>query len=753
MYDTNNTLRRAIALALAIPCALGAATAVAQEADESDAMEEIVILGRGETRQVQEVSHQQIDLLPAGTSPLKAIEKLPGVNFQSADPFGAYEWSARVTIRGFNQNRIGFTLDGVPLGDMTYGNHNGLHISRAIPSELVDRVVLSQGTGGLDTASSSNLGGTVQFFSAAPADEFGANLQQMFGSDSARRTYARLDTGELGAGTKILFTAVDASSEKWKGAGDQNVRDYNLKVVQPVGGATLTAYYNYSDRMEIDYQDLSIDIVERRGRDWDNFYPNWDAAVAAAAACNASGQNDAIACDDAYWNASGLRKDHLGYVALALPFGENVEWNTNVYLHQNEGQGLWGTPYTPTPGGAPLSVRTTEYDLERQGIVTSVTWKVGSHEINGGLWYESNDFVQARRFYGEPSLTAPSRSYEDFQRNPLLTQWEYAFDTTTRVFHLQDTWAITDSVRINAGFRAVRSENEADTIVGPVKTGTLETDEPFLPQVGINWRLSDDLELFAAGSRNVRTFASSGTSGPFSTTAAGFAAIRDVIEPETATNLEAGVRVRSDKFEGLLAIYHVDFEDRLVGITQGPGIVGNPSVLANVGGVTTKGIEAAFTWRPADGLSWFNSVSFNDSTYDDDYVTTNGAGVQTVVPVGGKKVVDTPELLFKSELGYTRGPLFAHVDVNHVDDRYYTYLNEGGVDAYTVLNAGFGYRFTGLGFIEQLTLQADITNLSDEDYFSTIDSNGFTNADPNGTTQTLLLGAPRQYFLSLKAKF
>ncbi|MBC8025702.1 MAG: TonB-dependent receptor [Steroidobacteraceae bacterium] len=753
MYDTNNKLRRAISLALAIPCAFGAAVAVAQKADESDSMEEIVILGRGETRQVLEVGSQQIDLLPAGTSALKAIEKLPGVNFQSADPFGAYEWSARVTIRGFNQNRIGFTLDGVPLGDMTYGNHNGLHISRAIPSELVDRVVLSQGTGGLDTASSSNLGGTVQFFSAAPADEFGANLQQMFGSDSARRTFARLDTGELGAGTKILFTAVDASSEKWKGAGDQNVRDYNLKLVQPLGGATLTAFYNYSDRMEIDYQDLSIDIVDRRGRDWDNFYPNWDAAVAAAQACNASGQNDAIACDDAYWNASGLRKDHLGYVALALPFGENVEWNANVYMHQNEGQGLWGTPYTPTPGGAPLSIRTTEYDLERQGIVTSVTWKVGAHEINGGIWFESNDFVQARRFYGETSLTAPSRSYEDFQRNPLLTQWEYDFDTTTRVFHLQDTWAISDSLRLNAGFRAVRSENEATTIVGPVKTGTLETDEPFLPQVGINWRVSGDLELFASGSRNVRTFASSGTSGPFSTTAAGFAAIRDVIEPETATNLEAGVRVRSAQFEGLLAVYHVDFEDRLVGITQGPGIVGNPSVLANVGGVTTKGIEAALTWRPADGLSWFNSVSYNDSTYDDDYVTTNGAGVQTIVPVGGKKVVDTPELLFKSEVGYQRGPFFAHVDANHVDDRYYTYLNEGGVDAYTVFNAGFGYRFTGLGFVEQLTLQADVTNLSDEDYFSTIDSNGFSNSDPNGTVQTLLLGAPRQYFLSLKAKF
>ena len=163
------------------------------------AADEVVVLGRGETRQVQTVTAQQIEQLPAGTSPLKAIENMPGVNFQAADPYGTYEWSTRITVRGFNQNRLGFTLDGVPLGDMTYGNHNGLHISRAIPTELVDRVVLSQGTGTLATASASNLGGAIEFFSAAPASEFNIDAAQTFGSDSARRTFVKVDTGELGA--------------------------------------------------------------------------------------------------------------------------------------------------------------------------------------------------------------------------------------------------------------------------------------------------------------------------------------------------------------------------------------------------------------------------------------------------------------------------------------------------------------------------------------------------------------------------
>ncbi|NJR14084.1 MAG: serine hydrolase [Phyllobacteriaceae bacterium] len=75
-----------------------------------------------ETRQVQAMSAEQIDLLPAGTSPLKAIEKLPGVNFQSADPYGTYEWSSRIVVRGFNQSQMGFTLDGVPLGEAQFSS-------------------------------------------------------------------------------------------------------------------------------------------------------------------------------------------------------------------------------------------------------------------------------------------------------------------------------------------------------------------------------------------------------------------------------------------------------------------------------------------------------------------------------------------------------------------------------------------------------------------------------------------------------
>jgi iron complex outermembrane receptor protein len=152
-------------------------------------------------------------------------------------------------------------------------------------------------------------------------------------------------------------------------------------------------------------------------------------------------------------------------------------------------------------------------------------------------------------------------------------------------------------------------------------------------------------------------------------------------------------------------------------------------------------------------VSWFTSLAWNDSEYSDDYTTTNSSGVETVVPVAGKQVTDTPEVLFKSQIAYDNGAFFFRADINHTDERFYTYLNEGSVDAYSLLNLGIGYRFTNFGSVDEIVIQADATNVTDELYYSTIDSNGFVNSDPNGTTQTLLLGAPRQFFLSLKARF
>ncbi len=383
-------------------------------------------------------------------------------------------------------------------------------------------------------------------------------------------------------------------------------------------------------------------------------------------------------------------------------------------------------------------------------MIAALTWNIGSHEINGGIWYEDNDFDQARRFYGEPSRSGPTRSFLEFQQDPFFTQWQYTFNTKTTQLHLQDTWSVTDSLKLNFGFKSVKVENEGEPIIatgGAInQQSSIEAEDSFIPQVGVTWTISDAHEVFASYAENMRAFVSAATAGPFSTTQAGFDAIVGSLEPETSKTYELGWRFRLGSVQGVASVYQVDFEDRLLAISLGSSIVGAPSALANVGSVETKGFEVGVLWEPIEHVTVFGSYSYTDSTYQDDVVTGTGA----VIPTGGKTVVDTPENMLKGEIGYDNGSLFAKVGLDYIDDRYFTYLNDQKVDSRTLVDLSLGYRMRDLGFLRQLTIQANVTNASDEDYISTVGSGGFGNS---GDRQTLLTGAPRQYFITLDGRF
>ncbi|MGE8249031.1 MAG: TonB-dependent receptor plug domain-containing protein, partial [Stenotrophomonas bentonitica] len=119
-----------IAVALAL-CAANAhaadvdATAAANVALSAQTLDTVSVIGQGETRQVQRITAVDKEVLPPGTSGQKILDRLPGVSVQSNDAFGANEESQTISLRGFDKSRLGYTLDGIPLGDNSYGNYNG----------------------------------------------------------------------------------------------------------------------------------------------------------------------------------------------------------------------------------------------------------------------------------------------------------------------------------------------------------------------------------------------------------------------------------------------------------------------------------------------------------------------------------------------------------------------------------------------------------------------------------------------------
>ncbi len=136
-------------------------------------------------------------------------------------------------------------MDGIPLGDQSYGNYNGLSPQRAVISENVGRVVVSTGAGDLATASNSNLGGTVETFSSSPLDKFGIQAAQTFGSYDTSRTFVRIDTGTFGRNgtTSAYISAARQHARAWDFNGKQGGYQANAKFVHDGKIGKLTALF------------------------------------------------------------------------------------------------------------------------------------------------------------------------------------------------------------------------------------------------------------------------------------------------------------------------------------------------------------------------------------------------------------------------------------------------------------------------------------------------------------------------------
>lgn len=731
-----------------------AAHAQQAPANADKGTEELVVFGHSQTRQAHVIKAIDIQQAAPGTSPLTVLNKLPGVNFQAADPFGSYEWSARITLRGFNQIQLGFTLDDIPLGDMFYSNFNGLHISRAIISENIASTVVSEGAGALGTASSSNLGGTLQFYSDDPKDEFGGMLAQGFGSNAARRTFVRLDSGKLDTGTKFFVSFADQNTDKWKGEGEQRQKQVNGKLVQEIGeDSRFSVFANWSDRQEIDYVDMSKQMLDVLGYDWDNYYPNWQAALQAARG-NYSFDKSKIASppDAATYAGSGLREDILTGGTLDAALTDDIRLKVTGYHHADDGRGIIYTPYLPSftvRPITPISTRATSYDIDRNGVLASVTGTFGNHKVTGGLWYESNDFEQGRAFYPD-TIAAPLSPYEA-PTNPFLKQFDYLFHTDTWQFYLQDTVTITDQLTASFGFKSLSVRNESTTVAGPVQDGAIEAANHFLPQFGLTYAVSDDQELFFNFTQNMRAFQASviGLSPFVVLNTEAFQTALHTLKPEESTNYEAGWRYRNAFLEAQATVYHIDFYNRLLAYLPCNINQSCPLKIDNVGSVETNGAEAGVLVHPLANWSILGSVSFNDSNYQSNYFSGTD-----LIRSQGKEVVDSPKWMFKSEIGYDDSNLYGSLAMNYFAKRYYTYTNDNYAGAYAIFNLTMGYRLHDpFARVKELDFRVNVDNLFDRHYIATVGSNGFVPGDPTGTVQTLLPGAPRSAFFNVTAKF
>ncbi|WP_183422247.1 TonB-dependent receptor [Luteibacter sp. Sphag1AF] len=738
-------------------------------------LDAVSVIGSGESRQVQRIRPKDLNVLPPGTSVQKALNILPGVNAQSIDALGLNEQSLTMSLRGFNSTRLGYTLDGLPLGDSAYNNYNGLSISRALISENLGGAALAGGIGALGTASTSDLGGTVEYTTNDPAKVMGARVSQTFGSDNTKRSFARFDSGEYN-GFSMYLSGMRATSDLFtdQSAYNQSTnKQFNGKAVYDFGMGRITAFVDTSRMSQADDFYLSkSELARGLGWDWGGYAPNWTRAVGKAY-CNTATLNAKLCdnsgvdkdADGAFTAGQILRSDDLYYIAGDLFPTDTVTVHAQVYHHEDAGEGHNWTSGTwsnkGTPQALPLAFRNTLYGINRTGAILSASWEVGNHHIEGGVWYENNNNTSSRytsAVTGPRDLSSPTKEQPDVgvfaQRTLVMTRQAY----------LQDTMKfLDDSLVVDVGVKSPHSTANARALPGVAKTpilptsnnqfstGKLSASKAFLPEAGVRYRIAQGQEAFVSYAQNIAMFQGGPKLGPQAVSQATWDS-QGSLQPEKSRSLEAGYRIERDMFQASAAAYKVRFDNRLLQYNPcdsrqavGP-TCGNR--FYNVGGVDSHGVELTFVWTPATYFQWYNSASFNRSTYANDYVQ---AGV--VQHTKGKIQTDTPTKLFASEVSFNYAGWFASLRGKYTGKRYYTYTNDQNFGGYTTFDLGAGFDFGATEWAKDVRLSLNVTNLTGKRYASNLDSSAFLPSDPAGTAYVFHASAPAQVFGTLDIRF
>jgi len=712
------------------------------------------------------------------SSVLGVMDNLPGISINEGDAFGGDDWSTSITMRGFSidgaQQQLGMTIDGIPNGGSNYGG--GAKANRYLDSENMSTVEVSQGTSDISSASLEALGGTFNFVSAMPSFDQETTFAYSKGDNDASRYFIRHDTGQLFNNTYAYMSYSQTSNNRWSGEGSNGGMDRQhteLKFLTELGKLNIIGRLSYDDADEDNYNAVSQEEFSKTP-DWDQLTWNWTGVP----------HFDQMFAEG--W--STLRENTLAYVKFDYQYSADFSFDITPYFHKNKGRGDWIPPYLqivsnanggestgaygftdqsgqplapaadctdnlswPWNSGAALapscydasaipvmSYRHTHYEKNRVGLTANFDLSINNNDISFGLWAENNVRDESRDWH----KVIDARVYHHFDKTPYWTQYSNEYKTDTLKFYLQDTLYFGD-FSLNIGVQKYLVDIEKYDKFTKTVTDKVESDSDTLFSGGIVYAFNNEIELFAGYSEN-------------------FAAIKDTvledgasdlaaIDPETAENIDIGIRYSDDNIEFSATYYTIDFDNRITFISADSGVGGinydgASGVYRNDGGIESNGFELSLNYQLNDNWSIYSSYTNDDSSYVGSKEIGTAAGF-----LPGDKVINSVDDMFVLSTNYNQGNLRIGLSAKYTGKRNetgsYTQSVSGErfeADDYTVvdLNIGYGTSINSSVF-KSFDLAFVVNNLTDKSYVSTGTGNG----------KTFFIGAPRTASLTFTADF
>jgi iron complex outermembrane receptor protein len=797
-----------------VGCLLSATAAMAQSTG-TDAVEQVVVTASSLKNQngaiVQQVVPKSRSTITQdfiarqvpGQTILDSLNLLPGVNFSNNDAYGSA--GGDITIRGFDSQRIALLQDGIPLNDS--GNY-AIYPNQQMDSELISKVDVNLGTTDVDSPTAAAAGGTINYVTRKPTDEFGGVFEAQAGDGNFRRFFGVIDTGKVGPwGTSAWFSYADAINDVFNGPGKIHKKQLNARIYQPIGDngdfVSLIANYNenrnnFINRMSLAQFQAGTGIGYSR------------ATCARPTPVAGTAQIDTNAGTCYKYNINPSNTGNIRGQSL-FHIGENFILTADPYfqytLANGGGRALFKeTPGLPTPSNSLIlgSVNTGGQDLNgdgdvqdtvllyspnttntrRYGITSSLIWKFAEgqslraaytydeahHRQTGEYTTFSNDTTPNDVFggkdgYGKPIKLSDGSILRKRDRVSVATLNQISVEYRGKF--------MDDKVLFNAGLRAPFFKRELHNFCYQADTFTAYCTNQ-TPQAVPN---SDDgngqtlVTLPGQGSTqygrpreftrkydkllpNVgASYSLTDHQSVYATYAETLSAPRtDDLYDKKLTNpkaevshvIDVGYRFQSPTILLSASLWANNFSNR---IERAFNEQDNIAFSVNVGDVKQKGFDAQFGFKPEDYLSFYASFSYQDSELQDNIP---GTALGSLLLTKGKQLYEAPNYQGAVRVDWDiTEALSVGVQAKYVGERWTNLTNTEKVPSYALLDLDARYMLDG--FLDGVGMkntyvQINVKNLADEKYLGDLAVN------PSGTGLGQP-GYPRTASITLHAAF
>lgn len=776
--------RATLAVMLVSAMASAAAQSLESPADSGDddnsevtTLDQVQVVGKATTYSKTAVTKETLDRQFAMGSVNDVLNELPGVIVTEADAFGSSDWGTQISMRGFVTNRddqqIGMTIDGVPNGGSAYGG--GSKANRFIDMLDLETVEVSQGTADIASRSNEALGGTLNYLTGDPLEEQRVRIALGYGDYNARKYYARYDTGLIGGNTRAWVSASHASNDDWVDGSGHTTRDHLAgKFISELGQWDLSGYASYDDADESEYSSVSLEDFARD--------PDHDLLTGTLTGDPQVDQN--------YRSGSrALRTNQFGYLRGKWEDENGLKATLTGYAHHMEGRGDWIPPYLvdvtddgegnaeseyvggstvyggsdigkiyyvdangaaatmidgctdetsadcyPSGSTAVQSYRHTHYRNNRYGLMADGEWTHDfgpiSSTLRAGLWLEKYKYTQTRDWHRLLNV-GTDISYD---HTPYWVQYKDKYNTDEQMYYVEDVMRY-GAFAWRFGVKQFFINQTRDRVIGESAHVELDYHSEVLPSAGLTWTTPvQGLEVFGGYSENFSAIPSSvlGETDPVALSR---------VKPQTADNIELGVRLSRWPLTGSVTLYDIQFNNRIeyvpASFVDGIDYLGETDgVYENVGGVHARGVEAALGYGWDNGWRINGAYTFNKATYLGSGDSARDAELE-IVP--GSQVTGQPLHTVVMSADWQGAVCNFGISGRYLGKRYLDGSNTESIDPVTTFDANFGVQLSDVSpQLKGMRLALVVSNLTDESYLAGVDGSG-----------SAFIGAPRTVGLTL----